>query len=485
MKLYDELLKYAEDNVLPMHMPGHKRNPEYTMTNPYAWDITEIDGFDNLHEPEGILLEGKNLASRIYGSDESYFLVNGSTAGILAGICACTNPGDTILAARNCHKSVYHALIMNGLKPVYLHPFAERKTGIFGSISPAEVYDCLQQYHPSLVIVTSPTYEGILSDIRTIAAICHEHNIPLMVDEAHGAHLKTASQPFSPFPESALCHGADLVVQSLHKTLPSLTSTALLHRKGSLVNPAKLKFFLDVYQTSSPSYVLMASIDSCLHRMNEECWKHQLTEWKKMTDLFYRMTSKLKVLKVFSPAGSDLFFAKDPSKFVITAEGTNHSGKELTELFRNEYGIELEMASEKYVIAMTGAGDTEEKILRFARAVISIDKKWSEEDQRTSEDAFVYIVKETVMCTPAEAFRLSYEEDAYEELPLSLELKGRVSLEFLYIYPPGIPALVPGEEITEEIVKQAEAYETSGLTVLGYRNAEKKTIRVMKNSSSL
>ena len=199
-----KLERYRQKEIYPFHMPGHKRK-EHALMDPYSMDITEIEGFDNLHEPEGILLEGKERLAELYGAKESFFLVNGSTCGLLAAISAATRRGDTVLMARNCHKAVYHAVELSELKTEYLYP-SITKEGIQGSIHPKDVEEALKR-HPKIkaVILTSPTYDGVLSDIRTIAGMVHEKNIPLIVDEAHGAHLGFSKS----FPASAVSEGAD------------------------------------------------------------------------------------------------------------------------------------------------------------------------------------------------------------------------------------------------------------------------------------
>ena len=235
--LLERLSTYAASDVYPFHMPGHKRQVKMGITsapNPFSVDITEIDGFDNLHHAEDILKESMNSAAAVYGADRSWYLVNGSTCGILAAIAAAVKPGEKILMARNSHKSAYHAVILNQLEPVYLYPEEVPEFQIPGGIEPEQVERALLE-HPEIraVFVTSPTYEGIVSDIQGIAATAHRHGAALIVDEAHGAHLPFGDGSY--FPDGALQEGADLVIQSLHKTLPSLTQTAILHLKSQIL----------------------------------------------------------------------------------------------------------------------------------------------------------------------------------------------------------------------------------------------------------
>ena len=262
MTLYEKLKMYGQSDYYGFHMPGHKRNPNLPGDRiPYQIDITEIHGFDDLHHAEGILKEAQENAAAWFHAEETHFLINGSTSGILSAILGTTHRGDTILVARNCHKSVYHAIDMNELNPVYLYPAFDSEAQLNTEISAEDVRTALEK-NPKIraVVIVSPTYDGVVSDVEAIAEAVHEKGIPIIVDEAHGAHF--GFHPY--FPENSNTKGADLVIHSLHKTLPSLTQTALLHVNGDLVDRRKVKKYLDMLQTSSPSYVLMASIDACV-----------------------------------------------------------------------------------------------------------------------------------------------------------------------------------------------------------------------------
>lgn len=224
--IFEKLRQLDKEGMYPFHMPGHKRQKQDIMREGslFALDTTEISGFDDLHHPEGMIKESMEYVQHIYGSKESYFLINSTTGGILASVAASCRLGDKILISRNCHKSVYHAISMLGLRPVYLYPKIEQN--ICMGITKSQVQDILGRENGiKAAVIVSPTYEGMVSDIRQIAEVLHEEGIPLIVDEAHGAHFVFHSG----FPESAVSQGADAVIQSLHKTLPSLTQTGLLH----------------------------------------------------------------------------------------------------------------------------------------------------------------------------------------------------------------------------------------------------------------
>ena len=280
--LYEKLKIYGKSYAYPFHMPGHKRNTKLMkelmdrdqLFLPYEIDITEIDGFDNLHHAEGILREAQKRAAALYGAGQSFYLINGSTCGLLASIFACTDQHGKILMARNCHKAVYHAVELRELQTIYLYPQKYQvkdpqekniwtgKSEINGVISPKDVENALRGNKDiQAVVITSPTYDGIVSDVEAIAQIVHKHEKILIVDEAHGAHF--GFHPY--FPENSLKKGADLVIHSLHKTLPSMTQTALLHvNKEAEKLTEQVKKYLDIFETSSPSYVFMAGMDQCV-----------------------------------------------------------------------------------------------------------------------------------------------------------------------------------------------------------------------------
>ena len=267
MTLYEKLDAYGKSDYYAFHMPGHKRNVNFMEENlPFGIDITEIEGFDDLHHCEGILKDAQTRAASVYGAEETHFLVNGSTVGILSALAGCTRRGDEVLIARNCHKSVYHAVEIFGMKPVYIYPKKQEneEAVLSGCVDAADVEQILEQRREiRAVMIVSPSYDGVVSDIKKIAGIVHKYGIPLIVDEAHGAHFGFHDY----FPENANRLGADIVIHSVHKTLPSLTQTALLHMNGSIVDRKRVERYLHILQSSSPSYVLMAGIDACIHML--------------------------------------------------------------------------------------------------------------------------------------------------------------------------------------------------------------------------
>ncbi len=456
--LFMALQRYGRGDAIPMHMPGHKRNEAlapYLKALGAGLDITEIDGFDDLHGAEGILRRGMERAAQLWGAKRSFYLVNGSTCGILAAIHAVLGQGGSAIVARNCHKSVYHGLELCGITPHFLLPPVESRFGICASIAPAEVERALQT-HPDarLVIVTSPTYEGVVSDIRAIADVAHRHHAVLLVDEAHGAHLGMGN-----FPAGAVACGADVVIQSVHKTLPSLTQTALLHLQGELVDPERVAHSLEIFETSSPSYLLMASLDSCVALLLEQ-GQHLLQEWNASLQVFGQEVRSLQHLRIlgYTAAPDSSVYALDPSKIVISTAGTSVTGPELMGSLRKEANIELEMAASDYVIAMTGMGDTADTFHALARALCKADRMI-----QTSPSAAVRpdLQLPRRLCSAQEAVF-----GAREKCPLD-KAAGRVSAGYVWAYPPGIPLLVPGEEIDAALLSVFKGLQESGVSLRG------------------
>ncbi|MBQ3080679.1 MAG: aminotransferase class V-fold PLP-dependent enzyme [Clostridia bacterium] len=447
-------------NALPMHMPGHKRNTnlaQYLLKLNAGIDITEIDGFDDLHAPEGIILASQENAQKLWGSGKSVYLVGGSTCGILSAVYALGFGKETCVIARNAHKSVYHALELMDLRAKFVYPEFDRSTGMLLSVSPESVEQALSETPgAAFVLVTSPTYEGVISDIKRIADIAHEHGAKLIVDEAHGAHLGLNGH----FPDGAVKAGADVVIQSLHKTLPSLTQTAIMHIRNQS-DERMLMHALDIFESSSPSYLLMASIDGCIKLLSER-GEEIFASWRRTLDMFYEGAKALTKIRVLRPCGKNVF-AFDDGKILISSGTSGMSGSGIMKRLRENYGIELEAAYERYAVAMTGAGDTEKTLERLLSALLSIDKGI---DADTKEaPALAYPKAEAVMPVKEALKKKS-------EFVSALDADGCVSAEYAWAYPPGIPLIAPGEIITEEIINAFSALRNSGIKTVttGGRN---------------
>lgn len=468
-------------------MPGHKRNTELIKRyglwdeclTPYDIDITEIDNFDNLHNPEGIIKEAERLAAELYGAKESIYSVNGSTGAILA-VLGLIDRGEAVLMARNCHKSVYHGVELYGLVPYYLEGETD-SLGIYQSISSKEVEEALRTSafrledldkegnaeNPNnsgikLVVITSPTYEGVVSDIADIADICHRYGAFLLVDEAHGAHFGFDDY----FPASAVNLGADFVVQSLHKTLPSYTQTAVLHictGNEDVINKIRRQF--NLLETSSPSYIFLAGMEGSLNLIKDH-GRELFDDYKKRLISFREGVATLKNIRLYAPLNA---FNYDYGKLVITA-GDNLGSKLYRYLYDNHHLV-MEMKSKDYVIAMTSIFDTDEGFYRLLKALKELDR---DETFFTLDNKanFDYTLMDRRWGTLPERKYIPYEAvrlaDIYGKYKVSLEeSRGLTSADYVYFYPPGIPLLVPGEVIEENVIRHIKAARLAGIEVYG------------------
>ena len=452
--IYNYLSEYSMSDYYGFHMPGHKRNRSLIDNGiPYHMDITEINGFDDLHHAEGIIKHAEERVRRLFCADESHFLVNGSTAGILSAVLGVTRKGDKILVARNCHKSVYHAVYMNELQPVYVYPEYRADTGMNGEMVPEKIEKILQEDREiKAVVIVSPTYDGVVSDVEKIAEIVHACGKPLIVDEAHGAHF--GFHPY--FPENANVKGADVVIHSVHKTLPSLTQTALIHINGEIVDRERVRMYLHMLQSSSPSYILMASIDECmefLEKKGVDTFARYVDNLKKMR----RELGKLKHLRLIDSGNYDF------SKLVISVKDTQITSIELTNRLREQYHLEMEMTAGDYILAMTSVGDQEEGFQRFVQALKEIDASLCERENDGKEGAAFGNLPEAEIVFKSSDL-VETEMGTYTEWE---ESKGKISLEYAYLYPPGIPIIVPGERIGSEIISCLKRYRELGFSIEG------------------
>ena len=497
--LINRLAAYARSDMYPFHMPGHKRRtgPEDSFmnscvdsfTNPFAVDITEIEGFDNLHHPEGILKDSMKWAADVYGADQTYYMINGSTGGILAAVCGSVPRGGRILVSRNCHKSVYHGICLNQLKTSYVYPQEIEGLGIQGGITAEDVDRMLNRYMDTqAVLIVCPTYDGIVSDIEAIARIVHRAGLPLIVDEAHGAHFRYDAM----FPVSALDLEAVVVIQSVRKTLPSLTQTALLHIKcnrpdgGCYADRERIDRYIHMVQSSSPSYVLMASIENSIYQMEQT----DMAPYGKQLHKLRRRLGQMRHLRLADTGliGQAGIRDLDISKIVVSTRGTclypaedgltGFTGAQLDDILRREYHLEMEMCGADYVTAITTVMDSGEGLERLGDALTRIDSQLTDAgykpDGRSGDQKSVYSMR----CDTAMSMG-----EAMEEKMASVGLEdsaGCISGEFVYIYPPGIPIVAPGEWISRPILEVILEYRDKGLPVQGPADQSLRTIRVVQ-----
>lgn len=485
--ILSELMKYNTNSLYPWHMPGHKRRlqtifPEI-VENPFSIDMTEIEGLDEFHHPDGIIKAAFEKAAGIYGSDESFYLVNGSTCGILAAISSVCKQGDEIIVARNCHISVYHAIRLLQLRPIYIMPEWNENLQIMGGVKPEQVKKALQSNpQAKAVMIVSPTYEGIVSDVEKIAKIVHKYKKPLIVDEAHGAHFEymvnvneaISNTNYKELPLPAIRQSADIVIESLHKTLPAMTQCAILHLKSDFINSKRLREFLSIYQSTSPSYVFMATMEACIDKMDRErdglfiIYKELLFSYrKKLSQLQHIHLIQYSDFKKYGAQSYDIgklvFSVRNCG--IKTEQGVEFfTGKMLERMLYDEYGQVIEMASDSYVILMTSIADTKEAFELLYEAMSLID------DKLIDLSEYVDINNGNSICydsIPEYKMDIGKASEA-EQCKINLkDAAGKISGDYIYIYPPGIPVVTPGEVLSESIISGILKSIENGLNVKG------------------
>ena len=453
--MYKKIADLTE-GVYPFHMPGHKRNPEFLRDCP---DITEITGADDLHHPDGMLRTLKTSLSCL--SDTKYTLVStsGSTPLIHTAITAAVKSKSCIYIARNCHKSVYNAVYLNSLTAGYIMPETIPELNCYGAVTPEAVEAALNKVAAAAVVITSPTYEGIVSDIKGISEVCHRFGAVLIVDAAHGAHLGLSEY----FPPSARSEGADIVIESAHKTLPCLTGAAMLHLCTDRIPKKELERAFSVYHTSSPSYPVLSSVHFA-QRILRQRGKDLFRLQSDRLDNLYRNCSLLNALSLYRADNHD------KSKIIINCSKSSISGFDLKKILLQDYKIECEMATKDYVLALSSVADTAYGFDKLSYALTQIDRELEGLDIENEPASFpVPLLK-----MPIRRALESEHEDIRQT-----DAIGRVSAVYAYAYPPGIPIVAPGEVITAEVLKAIRDAERGG-AVIHFDHGDSVILRVVK-----
>ncbi len=460
--LTEFLLKHKEKNPVSFHMPGHKGSAIYRdygygefLDSIMDCDITEIPGADNLFQTEGVLKETMNRYKAMYGTKESYLLINGSSGGLIAAILASVPKGGKLVMARNCHKSIFNALSLGDITPVYAYPETIEAYGILGSVSPEEVERCLDE-HPdaAAVILPSPNYYGICSDVAAIAEVVHSRGKVLIVDQAHGAHLNFFTKyQLTGFPSAAEAAGADMVINSIHKTLASFTQTALLNLCSDRVDKYDLEDRLQAIESTSPSYPMMASLD-----INADLMEHYgpqlMKEWAESLYWFYETAEKevpgMRIMR--HPL-------LDATKLNIDMSAYGLNGNELEDLLM-EKGIFVELVTGNILMCMTGIGNRRcdfEKLLDALKD-IAAERADCLQNGGTEKPQQPEAVTRTLAMTKV---------PVRKERILLGDAAGRVCASSVIPYPPGIPIVCPGEIFDEEVITYIKARRQAEEKVIG------------------
>jgi arginine/lysine/ornithine decarboxylase len=478
------ILSHLQHNPGSYHVPGHKmgRGLDGAMgswlSQASRLDLTEIPGLDDLHAPEAAIREAQRLAADAFGAEETYFLVNGSTAGNIAMILTAIRPGEKLLVPRNLHKSVLNGLVLAQARPVFYHPEVDESFGIASGVAVETVREVVRANPDArALLIVSPTYHGICSNLREIAEVVHEAGMMLLVDEAHGAHFAFHEA----LPETAMQAGADMAVQSTHKTLGALTQASMLHVQGTRVDRARLRKRLQLVQSTSPSYLLLASLDVARHQMQTEGrqrLQQALDAVKKGAERLERHPH-LHVLQK-TPGG----FAVDPLKWTISVAGLGKTGSQVYDWLHAEKHLTLELSDPQNILAVFSYADGDRQVERLVQALESLEaiptdsgssgKEFetnpSEQTESSAIPAWAVLPTEFL---PHEAFEMDTES-----VPLH-RAAGRCAGEMVIPYPPGIPLIVPGEVWTQELIAHVEALRAAQVRFQGVEDSQVTEVRVL------
>lgn len=454
-------------------MPGHIGGPGFVMRelNSIAkMDVTEVPGVDDLHLPVEVIEEGQQLLAEAFGAKQSYFLVNGATSGIQS-LLLSMNPGSRILIARNFHKSLFGGMVLSGALPEYIPCEIDEETGIAFAVSKSSIEESLRKNENiGALFVTSPTYYGTVSDIKSFLNEAVKRDVLLFVDEAHGSHF-----PFhSAYPDPAIKSGADAVVNGLHKTLPVLNQGACLHLANRFNKEEKVKAAFSLLTTTSPSYPILASIDLARQFMQENGEKYL----DKALLLSNEYQEKINQLKGIRCHGGKLknyssVAGLDPLKLLISIRGLDIDGYQLAELLCYKYNIQIEMQETNIILAMISMFHDREDWDKLYYALSEITEQYASASYNKAKGNLAIPPHPHVRLSPREAYfakkrRLRFTNSC-----------GEISAEMIASYPPGIPCLLPGEEITVEIYSYINYLKRSGARLHGPQDQNLNYINII------
>ncbi|MFN3678628.1 aminotransferase class I/II-fold pyridoxal phosphate-dependent enzyme [Thermosynechococcus sp.] len=454
----------AQNHPIPFHVPGHQRGRGMEPLLRALWgtalaqDLSELPGLDHLAQPTGVLAEAQATVAATAGSDRAWFLVNGATSGLLAALLATVGSGDRVLVGRNVHRSVIAGLVLTGAKPVYLGVTVDPQWGLPLPVTCDAVAAGLAAYPDAkAVVVVSPTYEGLCSPLVEIAQCVHDHGLPLIVDEAHGSHF--AYHPA--FPVAALAAGADVVVQSWHKTLGTLSQTAVLHLKGQRVSPERLSQALNLVQTTSPSYWFLTALERAGVQMAQQ--GEQIYEWL----LQWIKTSEWP-LPQWQPTG----IPQDPLRLTLGTWPIGLTGFALDELLQPQ--IIAEFPSGRSLTFCLGLGTSQTMLAILGDRLKSVYTEYSHNAP---------LPPLAISPIPALQEPALSPRDAYFCPQTSVPLKAalnEISAETISPYPPGIPTVIAGERITESVIETLQTLQELGAEIVGAADPTLQTLKICR-----
>ncbi|MDS1003245.1 aminotransferase class V-fold PLP-dependent enzyme [Clostridium sporogenes] len=475
LPILNGVLKYIEEKNIMFSMPGHKGSLGFLFTkegrkfceNILQCDLTEVDGLDNLHNSEGIIKESGNLLSRFYNSKKSYFLVNGSTSGNLTMIFSCFKEKDKIIVERNCHRSIFNGIIMRKLKPIYIKNKVYKQFNAPLSIDLEHFLSLIKENKDAKgIVITYPNYYGVCPNLEIIIKEAKKYNMKVLIDSAHGAHFGVCES----LPKSALELGADMVVMSAHKTLPSLTQTAFLHiGKNTMIDIDKVDFYISAFSSTSPSYLFLCSMDYSRFYIEKYGEKHYnelvdrsnyYREKINLLDSFYILNhNDKKYLNIFYKDVMDI----DLTRYVINVK-KGLSASNLSRYLR-KCGIQCEMTDGNNVILILSPFYNEDVMEKLYKTLCDWDKSYDNKDKNSYNYDINYNYIETnINMYPYEVLEKEYLWINYKD---SLD---KISYNNIVPYPPGVPIIMAGEVINKEIIDAICYYKNNGIDVLGLKN---------------
>lgn len=477
--LFTALKKHAEKNPIQFHIPGHKKGNgmdpdfrEFIGENALSIDLINIGPLDDLHLPKGIIKQAQELAAQAFGADYTFFSVQGTSGAIIAMIMSVCSPGDKILVPRNVHKSIMSAIVFSGAIPIFIHPEVDSDFGISHGITPDSIERALE-FHPDAkaVLVINPTYYGVSGDLKKIVKIAHSRDIPVLVDEAHGAHIHFHRE----LPLSAMEAGADMAATSVHKLGGSLTQSSILNLQGNIVSPKRVQSVLSMLTTTSTSYLLLSSLDVARKSLAtegqailEDTIRKAEEARSKINEIPHLYCMGREVLE------SSAAVAMDPTKLLISVKELSITGYDVEKWLRNRFNIEVELSDLYNILCIVTPGDTEEDLLKLIKALTELSQENKTLVDKNVDSSVLLPEIPLLALTPRDAFYAETEVIPFEES------EGRIIAEFVMVYPPGIPIFIPGEIITRDNLLYTRMNVEAGLPVQGAEDEELKKIRVIK-----
>ncbi len=475
--LFDTVLAHAKKRMVSFHTPGHKngksieqRFRNFVGRNIFYMDVTVFGEVDSLHDPTHCIKQAQKLAAKAYDADKAFFLINGSTVGNQAMILTACNTFDEIILPRNTHKSIVGGIILAGATPRYIQPVIDRNNNIVYNVSPEQVEDAIQRYPKAkAVIITNPTYHGISTNLAGIAEVVHKYDKILLVDEAHGPHFK-----FSPrLPISAIDAGADMCVQSTHKILSGMSQGSLLLIKGKRVDPMRVKRIVSVLQTTSPSYIILGSIDLARMQMATK-GEAILDKLIDMCDEGRRQINRIEHIACLRQEDLLPGFQLDPTKITVMLGQSGLSGYDVSRLFNEKYNLQVDYEDLYNIIAISGVGTTKKDIHQLVFALQDICAKYAK--QKVIKPLPPLSFATEMVINPMQALEMGMKR-----VPINKAV-GMISAHILSPYPPGIPVLIPGERITREVCDYLQELVKMGIRVSGQEGHTLKTLKVVQES---